>query len=116
MSSYVTDSDPSDLAFMPNATTGSNTVIMSCMKLMSPGDSIVTLNTAYGVIYSYVLFHISLIYPYCFVGTVKTLLEYVAKQFEVHLYTIDIKFPPKSKEEVCTYKYQFVPLIDSITM
>lgn len=35
---------------MPNATTGTNTVVRSCVKSMKPGDSIVTLNTAYGLI------------------------------------------------------------------
>ena len=44
------DADPTDLVFMPNATTGSNTVIMSCVKNLKPGDSIVTLNTAYGMV------------------------------------------------------------------
>ena len=43
------DSDPNDLVFMPNATTGINTVVMSCVKNMKPGDSVVTLNTAYGI-------------------------------------------------------------------
>jgi hypothetical protein len=49
------DSDPNDLVFMPNATTGTNTVVMSCVKNMKPGDSIVTLNTAYGTCMSFVL-------------------------------------------------------------
>ena len=46
---WPTDSDPNDLVFIPNATTGTNTVVMSCVKNMKPGDSIVTLNTAYGM-------------------------------------------------------------------
>lgn len=45
---FFADCDPADLAFMPNATTGTNTVVRSCVKSMKPGDSIVTLNTAYG--------------------------------------------------------------------
>ena len=52
------DSDPSDLVFMPNATTGTNTVVTSCVKNMKPGDSIVTLNTAYGV---FLVFNIRII-------------------------------------------------------
>ena len=49
--SFLTDCDPYDLAFIPNATTGTNTVVRSCLKNMRAGDLIVTLNTAYGVLY-----------------------------------------------------------------
>lgn len=96
--SWPTDSDPNDLVFIPNATTGTNTVVMSCVKNMKPGDSIVTLNTAYGMFF--VLHILFIIMFQTSSGTVQTLLEYVAPQYELDYYQIDISFPPKSNKEV----------------
>ena len=45
---FHADADPADLVFIPNATTGNCTVVMSVVKTLKPGDSIAILNTGYG--------------------------------------------------------------------
>jgi isopenicillin-N epimerase len=42
------DATPSDLALVPNVTTGINSVIRSVCKTFSPQDSVIIFNTTYG--------------------------------------------------------------------
>ena len=43
-----TDADPTDIALVPNASTGTSTVVQRMIKTFQPGDSILTLSTTYG--------------------------------------------------------------------
>ena len=44
------DADPADLVLLPNVTTGNSTVVKSIVKQFLPGNSIYTLNLAYGAL------------------------------------------------------------------
>ena len=47
------DADPSDVVMIPNVTTGVSTVVKSLVKTFKPGDTIYTLNVAYGELTCY---------------------------------------------------------------
>lgn len=44
------DADPADIVLLPNVTTGNSTVVKSVVKQFLPGNSIYTLNLAYGTL------------------------------------------------------------------
>ena len=46
------DADPSDLVLVPNASTGTSSVIQSLADTFKPGEAIFTLNVAYGTFIS----------------------------------------------------------------
>ncbi len=70
--------DPSDLAFVPNATAGINAVVRSLS--FSPGDEILTTNHAY--------------------GACRKTLDYVASRTGARVVAADVPFPLGGEEDV----------------
>eukprot|EP00731_Ephydatia_muelleri_P028162 Em0019g1035a len=74
------DADPADLVLLPNVTTGNSTVVKSIVKQFLPGNSIYTLNLAY--------------------GATKKLLRQIASEHNVHIEEATVMFPVLTDEEI----------------
>ena len=98
---FSIDADPNDLVFVPNATTGINTVVQSVIKTFQPGASILTLNLAYGSSIIRYMSHagISFVYLLC-LGATKKLLKHLAVEYKIRVDEVEITFPLQSAEEV----------------
>lgn len=70
--------DPADLVFVPNATTGINTVLKSLQ--FEPGDELLTTNQEY--------------------NACRNALNYVAERFDLRIVVADVPFPIQSPEMV----------------
>lgn len=74
------DADPADIVLLPNVTTGNSTVVKSVVKQFLPGNSIYTLNLAY--------------------GATKKLLKQISSEHNVHIEEATVTFPVQTEEEI----------------
>lgn len=99
--STFADADRHDVVFVPNTTTGIESVVQSVARTLGKGDSILMTSLAYGKLLTTAVraWHSWQVFCY-YIGTIEKFVKRVELETEIRVDKIEITFPIESQDTV----------------